>query len=186
MIESSVVAGWVTSCRLPAVTRIDGGAPRSSTRSIRLLPFFPPIRRVGPDRFLSKRCLDHGPVDALPSPSDALHLVILGQTRLPESHEHPSLCPFEKAFVDRAGTTETLRRQCLPLAARAQNVHDRRESQTRILALATRSRRPRVLLLLVPSRCWRQQRLNPRPELIGDFPCRHTCLSLRPVTCLQP
>src|SRR3970040_3008910 len=86
---------------------IDRGAPRSSTRSIRLLPFFPPIRRVGSDRYLSKWCLDHGSVDSLPSPSDALHLVILGQARLPESHENVSLCPFEKAFMDRAGTTQT-------------------------------------------------------------------------------
>src|SRR3989304_1567434 len=118
MIESSVLASCVTSCRLAPVTMIDSGTPRSSTRSIRLLPFFPPIRRVGSDRFLSKRCLDHGPVDALPSPSDALHLVILGQARLPESHENASLCPFEKAFVDRAGTTARRRRRRLPLAAR--------------------------------------------------------------------
>src|SRR5712664_131003 len=170
MIESSVVASCVTSCRLAPVTMIDSGAPRASTRSMRLLPFFPPIRRVGSDRFLSQRCLDQGPVDALPSPSDALHLVILRQTRLPQAHQHPGLGPFEKAFVDRAGTTETLRRQRFPLTARAQNVHDRREYQTRILALATRSRRPRVVLLLVPSRSRWQQRLNPRPERIGDFP----------------
>src|SRR3972149_4901522 len=102
MIESSVVASCVTSCRLAPITMIDSGAPRSSTRSIRLLPFFSPIRRVGSDRFLSKGGFAHGPVDALPSPSDALHLVIPGQPRLPESQEHPSLCPFEKAFVDRA------------------------------------------------------------------------------------
>src|SRR3970040_627741 len=104
---------------------IDSGTPRSSTRSIRLLPFFSPIRRVGADRFLSKRCLDHGPIDTFASPSDALHLIILGQTRLPESHEHPSLCPFEKTFVNRPRTTETLRRQRFPLTAGAQNVHDR-------------------------------------------------------------
>src|SRR3970282_1534280 len=108
MIESSVIANCVTSCRLAPITMIDSGTPRASTRSIRLLPFFSPIRRVGSDRFLSKWRLEHGPVDALPSPSDALHLIILGQTRLPQSHEHPSLCPFEKAFVDRAGTSETL------------------------------------------------------------------------------
>src|SRR5450756_2225130 len=114
---------------------IDSGTPRASTRSIRLLPFFAPIRRVGSDRFLSKRCLDHGSINTLPSPSDALHLIILGQTRLPESQEHPSLCPFEKTFVNRTRTTETLCRQRFPLTARAQNVHDRLEYKPRIFAL---------------------------------------------------
>src|SRR3989304_7570877 len=104
---------------------IDSGTPRSSTRSIRLLPFFSPIRRVGSDRFLSKRCLDHGPIDTLPSPSDALHLVILGQSRLPQRLEHPRLRPLQETFVDRTGAAEAFSGQRPPLTAPAPHVHHR-------------------------------------------------------------
>ena len=48
---------WLTSCRLAAVTMIDSGTPRASTSNIRLLPFFSPVRGVGPHRLLCQRRL---------------------------------------------------------------------------------------------------------------------------------
>ena len=40
------------SCRLAPVTTSDKGTPFSSTKILLLLPFFSPIRRVWPNRFL--------------------------------------------------------------------------------------------------------------------------------------
>ena len=44
------------SCRLAPVTTSDKGTPLASTRRFRLLPFFPPVRGAGADRFLGQRC----------------------------------------------------------------------------------------------------------------------------------
>ena len=57
--------------------------PRASTKRLRLRPFFPPIRGVRSHAFQRQRCLACCPVHALPAPGYALHLVVLGQSRLP-------------------------------------------------------------------------------------------------------
>src|ERR1019366_2081383 len=102
---------------------IDSGMPGPSTNSIRLLPFFSPIRGVWPDRFLRQWGFHHSPVAALPAPGDALHVVVLGQPRLPQGMEesralrHPPLPqrneksrrpPFPEALVYRPGAAEAL------------------------------------------------------------------------------
>ena len=56
-MASRVAASSLTSFRFAAVTMIDSGTPRASTNSILLLPFFPPVGGVGPDRLASHRCL---------------------------------------------------------------------------------------------------------------------------------
>ena len=58
----------VTSCRLAPVTTIDNGTPRSSTGICRLVPFFSPISRIWPYRFLCSRGFYHCSVDTLPCP----------------------------------------------------------------------------------------------------------------------
>src|SRR5512134_1252201 len=167
---SRVGTSWVMSCRLAPVTMIDSGTPRASTSSIRLLPFFSPVRGVGPHRLLCQRRLQHCPVDALPSPGNALHLVVLGQPSLPQRQEQARLLPLQEPLVDRAGAAKALAGQGLPLAARAQHVDDGLEDLARILRFASR---PRLALVLAPralDRALRNQRLDPFPECIGDFP----------------
>ncbi len=65
------------------LTMSENGTPRPSTNRWRLLPFFPPIRRVRPDGFLCQWRLHHRAIHALPPPRDALHVVVLGQAGLP-------------------------------------------------------------------------------------------------------
>src|SRR5665213_1278403 len=149
---------------------IDSGTPRPSTSSIRLLPFFPPIRGVWPDRFLCQRGFHQRPVDALPAPGDALHIVVLGQPRLPQSTEQSRSLPFQKAFVDRTGTAESLLGQGLPLAACAQHVHDRLEHRARFLGLAPTARLTLELLFAQACRPLWHERLHPLPERIRYFP----------------
>src|ERR1017187_8027774 len=112
---------------------IDSGTPRPSTSSIRLLPFFPPIRGVWPDRFLRQRGFHQSPVDALPAPGDALHIVVFGESRLPQNAKESRALPFQEAFVYRTGAAEPFFGQRLPLAARAQHIHDRFEYGARLL-----------------------------------------------------
>src|ERR1017187_10615091 len=99
---------------------IDSGMPRPSTNSIRLLPFFSPIRGVWPDRFLRQWGFHHSPVEALPAPGDALHVVVLGQPRLPQGMEESRALPFQEALVYRTGAAEGLLGERRPLAALAQ------------------------------------------------------------------
>ena len=105
---SRVGVSSVMSFRLAPVTMIDSGTPRASTSSIRLLPFFSPVSGVGPHRLLCQRRLQYCPVDALPSPGDALHLVILGQPACHSAQEHTRLLPLQKPLVDGARAAEAL------------------------------------------------------------------------------
>src|SRR3982751_6813792 len=99
MMACSTRSSCVTSCSLAPVTTSDNGTPRPSTSRCRLLPFFSPIRRVGTDSLLRQRRLEHGPVNALPSPGDALHLVVLGESCFPDGLEHARALPLEKSLV---------------------------------------------------------------------------------------
>src|SRR3712207_2609398 len=74
----STLSSRLPSLTLAPVTTIDNGTPRPSTSRWRLLPFFSPIRRIRADGFLCKGSLHQGAIDALPSPGDALHVVVLG------------------------------------------------------------------------------------------------------------
>jgi len=119
--------GWVTvdsrrhsssmlSCWFAALTTIDKGTPRSSTRTFRLVPFFPPVGRVFPNRLLRHRRLDVGAIGCLPFPGDPLHLVIFSQPPAPELHKETHRRPVLKLTVNRrrSQTAELLPWQCVP------------------------------------------------------------------------
>src|ERR1700752_3528329 len=161
------------SLTLAAVTMIDNGTPRPSTSRCRLLPFFPPIRRVWPDGFLCQRCFHHRAVDALPSPGYPLHLIVLGQACLPQRFEYSGLLPLQKPRVHRTRTTKALARQCLPLTASTQYVHDGLEHQAWRLWFATPATLADIFLARI-SAPLRQQRFNPLPELVRHGPCWQT------------
>ena len=57
------------------------------------------------------------PVDALPTPGNALHLVVLGQPGFPQVAKHVGRLPLQKALVHGAGTAKALSGQRLPLAS---------------------------------------------------------------------
>ena len=99
-----------------------------------LAPLFSPIRRVEADSFLCERCLQDGTVHALPSPTDALHLVEVSQARL------------QNRFEDAAGA-DPLHTRRLPGSAAhthqhvaAKPAHGRRSG----CPAAIRERRPRA------------------------------------------
>jgi len=93
-------------------------------QQVPLAAFFPPIRRVGSEGFFGKRSFHHRPINALPSPSDAFHLLMLGQPCAPQRFKETSLFPLEKALMNRTGAAKTLAGQSFPLAAGAQHIHN--------------------------------------------------------------
>src|SRR5208337_3148772 len=111
-------------CRWAPVTISDSGTPRASTRTCRLLPFFPPVCRVRTGCFSGQRRFDRAPVDALPFPGDPLRLIILGETGAPESEEEACFQPLSKVLVDRARAPESLLGERLPLAPCPQDEDD--------------------------------------------------------------
>src|ERR1700754_3731350 len=119
MTASNTASSCDTSCRCAPVTTSDNGTPRPSTNRRRLLPLFPPIRRIGSHALLCQWCLHHGAINALPSPSDALEFVVLRQPQLPQGFKDTGLFPFKKSCMNDAGATVPLSRQRLPLAARS-------------------------------------------------------------------
>jgi hypothetical protein len=117
-------SNWDTSCRLAPVTTNDSGAPRSSTRTWRLLPFFPPVRRIRACRLKCHGCFDHRTVDTLPLPCNPFHLVIFGESSAPQREKKTGSHPASKISMYRARTPKSLFRQSLPLTASAQDVDD--------------------------------------------------------------
>src|SRR3974377_2455905 len=124
---ASVGTRSTTSCRCAPLTMRDSGIQLPSTRRLRLVPFFPPIRRVRPDGFEGERRFDHGPIDALPAPGDALQVVILGEAVAPEPDEHVLPLPGQEVLVDRTRAPELPLGEGLPLDAGAQDEDDRLE-----------------------------------------------------------
>ena len=97
---------------------------------------------------------------------------------LPQGLEHASRLPLQESLVDGAGAAEALLGQRLPLAARAQHVHDRLEHLSRRLGWPPRAGLAHVLLVR-SARAHRNQRLHALPEIIRHHPrlhslaCRH-------------
>ena len=168
-IALSTASSLLQSWTLAPLTTSDNGTPRPSTSRWRLLPFFPPVRRVRADSFLCQGCLHHRSIDALPSPRDALHVVVFRQTGFPDGFKEARLLPFEKAFVDGAGAAKALSGQCLPLAACAQHKHDGLEHLACRLGRSTCARFANVLLVR-HQRTLRDQRFNTLPELVRYQP----------------
>src|SRR5258708_38121824 len=175
MMDDKTASSCETSCRFAPVTTSDKGTPRPSTSRWRLLPFFPPIGRVTPDLLLCQRSLEQRPVNALPSPHDSLHLVVLRPSRRPDRVEHTRSLPFQEPLVDRARAAKALPWQRFPLAACSQHIHDGFEHQSRRLGLATTARFAHVRLVS-PTLSNRHQRFHSRPEVIGHDPRRHSFL----------
>ena len=123
-MASRTASNCDTSCRLAPVTTSDNATPRPSTSKWRLLPFFPPIRRIGTDALLSHWRLYHCTVNTLPSPGNAFKLVVLSETQFAQCLKDPCLLPLQEAGVDCAGTAVALGGQGLSLAACVQYKHD--------------------------------------------------------------
>jgi len=134
-----------------------------------LLPFFSPVRRVGPDGLSGQGGLDHGSVYALPFPGDALHLVILGQTSTPEGQEETRFQPVPEVLVHGAGTSVLLLGQGLPLASGPEHIDDALKDLARIDGFASSARPPPEGLGTV-SLPLGNEGLHSLPELIGYFP----------------
>ena len=109
-MASRTASNCDTSCRLAPVTTSDNATPRPSTSKWRLLPFFPPIRRIGADALLSHWRLYHCTVNTLPSPGNAFKLVVLSETQFAQCLKDPCLLPLQEAGVDCAGTAVALGR----------------------------------------------------------------------------
>ena len=95
-----------------------------------MLPFFPPIRRIGSDALDGQWGLDQGAIDALPLPGDAFHVVILGKACPPQIQKETRAVSLLKMFVDRTGAAKFFRK-CFPLAAGAKDIYDSRENLPR-------------------------------------------------------
>ena len=108
-MRRSVASSSFTSCALAPLATRDSGMPRASTSRLRLRPFFPPIRGMGTHTRLRQGCLAHAPIDALPAPGDALHLIVFGQPCLPEAKKKSCLLPALKMSMHRTGTAELAR-----------------------------------------------------------------------------
>ena len=119
------------SCRLAPLTTSDKGTPFSSTSRCRFVPFFSPIRWVGADGFLRKRCLDVRPVCRLPKPGDTFHGIVFSQPTLPYATKHSQPCPLLKFSMNhrRTDALKFLSRQGVPDDTSPQDVHYRREKE---------------------------------------------------------
>lgn len=168
-IPSRTASTCVTSWRFAPVTTSESGTPRASTRRCRLLPFFSPIRGVVPDGLPGQGRLGGRPVDRLPVPRDALHLVVLRESRLPEGQKQTGLFPFPEIAVNRAGTPEDLLRQRFPLAPGPKHVDDALEDPAGIQSFSP-SARPALVGPAVLPLFSGNQRVHPLPEPVGDFP----------------
>jgi len=83
ILFSSSSSRTTQSFRFAAVTTIDNGMPCSSTSRCLLLPFFPPVGGVGPDRFLRHWRLAIGTVGRLPLPCYSLQFVVFCHSCFP-------------------------------------------------------------------------------------------------------
>jgi len=168
-MASSTRSSWLTSCRRTPVTTIDSGTPPPSTSRWRFLPFFPPIRRVESGGIAGQRGLDHGPVDALPAPGDALHLAVFGQSGPPKGYKEAGLHSPHEVCVVGIGTAETLLRQGPPLAARAQHIQNGFKDLPGRHGLSAATGFTTIPLGEHTFRRW-DQRFHLGPECIRDFP----------------
>jgi len=169
------------SCRLAPLATNDSGMPRASTRRLRLRPFFSPVRGVRPHAFQRQRCFSCRPIDALPTPGDALHLVVFGQAGSPNLQEKALPMPVLKVCMHGARAA-ILFGQRLPLAASTKHVDDCREDLPRGHRLAPCSRLALVVAPTRPFSRW-DQRPNLVPQRIRHCPRLDLChlgFNLRP------
>jgi|GEM_PF-2962988 len=165
------------SCRLAPLTTSDKGTPFSSTSTCRFVPFFSPIRRVGADGFLRKRCLDVRPVGRLPEPSDTFHGIVFSQPALPYATKHSRPGPLLKFSMNHRGTDsfKFLSRQGVPNDSCPQDIHYRgKKEPVRILWFSATARLAGIFFSIFARICG-DQRFNDRPKCIRNFPGFDAC-----------
>ena len=92
------------SCRFTPLTTRESGIPFSSTSTLRLLPFFSPVRGVGTDSFLGEWCFYHRTVYALPLPSKSSYSANPRRQRRTKNF----FPPFLEVVMHRTGTSKRL------------------------------------------------------------------------------
>ena len=137
---------------------------KGSFRSI-----FSPVGGILSDRFLSQRGFHHGAIDALPFPTDAFHLLILHQTRLPDLLENALFHPLLKVGMNGTGTAEALSGKGLPLNSGTGDIHNGFKDTPSRQGLSTASGFP-FIFFLCGAHGFGNQRFNQFPEIIGYFP----------------
>lgn len=165
------------SCRLAPLTTSDKGTPFSSTSKCRLVPFFPPIRRVWADGFFRKRRLDVRAVGSLPELGDTFHGIVFSQPALPYAPKYSRPCPLLKFSVNhgRADSFKFLPRQGIPYDSCPQDVHYRGEKESvRIFWLSASARLAGIFFSIFARICG-DQRFDDRPECIRNFPGFDAC-----------
>lgn len=127
------------------------------------------IRRVRAAGLPCKGSLHQHVINALPAPGDAMHVVALCKTDLPERLEGTRLLPLQESLVHGAGAAKALGGQRLPLATRTQHVHDGVEHLSCRLGRSSRPGLAQVILVR-PHFGLRDQWLHTLSELIGHSP----------------
>ena len=161
------------SCRLAPLTTSDKGTPFSSTNKCRFVPFFSPIRWVGADGFLRKRCLDVRPVCRLPKPGDTFHGIVFSQPTLPYATKHSHPGPLLKFSMNhrRTDSFKFLSRQGVPDDTCPQDVHypPRKKEPVRVLWFSATTRLTGIFFSNFARICG-NQRFDDSPECIRNFP----------------
>ena len=144
------------------------GPPSPSTSTDFFVPFFP--RSVGflPTFFPPEPGLTQPAVGGLPFPLDAPKFVALADQNRPDLLHHAAGTPALKPVVDGALGSE-LAGQLVPLATGPHPEDDAVEDQPPVGVVPAREF-PRPELL--------EDRLDPQPQVVGDFPNRGQRLGL--------
>ena len=137
--------------------------PAPSTNRLRLTPFL--ARSVGfsPVFFPPEGCLGHAPVHTQPVPIDALEVVVLEQSCLPQGQEHARHYPFLEAVVRRGAWAELGGIECFPLTTGAEYEEDGVQANT-VWGARPATAEP------MPIHMDRQVTLDVSPQFIGDTP----------------
>src|SRR4051812_28526546 len=161
-IASMVASRSFCSTTLAAAVTTPSGPPAPSTRILFLVPFLP--RSVGflPTFFPPEPGLAQHRVGRLPLPLDPAELVALGDEHRPDAPEHPAGGPPLEPVVDGALGPEPLG-QLVPLAPAPHPEDDAVDHLPPVGDLAAgRLLGPEV----------QEDRLDPTPKVIRDFPDR--------------
>src|SRR5512139_695117 len=168
-MSSNVGSSSFTSCLWAPATTNDSGIPLPSTNRLRLVPFFPPIRRTRSDGLQRQRSLHHCPIDTLPAPSNPFHLVVFCKPFAPQTHKNPLAFPVQEVFMDGTRTTEHFFGEGFPLASGPKDIYDSFKDLTGIHGLAASTWSSQILLSFLSLLRW-DQRLNPFPKRIRHCP----------------
>ena len=158
-MASSVSASSLVSCRLAPAIVIPSGPPLASTTRLRFTPFSP-----GPWGFAPPNPppagFAHGGVGRLPLPVHPAQRVTGLDQRGPEACQQAVLAPLLEVAMHRAVIPKA-RRELIPLAAGAQT-EDNAIQHTPEIGPSMPLAFGRIVFV--------QNRLDERPNVIGNFP----------------